>query len=183
MSGHEVPRRLLVGAGGSIAILTLPAYLQAFRQLGVAEISVVLTRSAAALLPAGTLRHICEAAWTDDEPGPGHVALARWADAVIVLPATANLLASAAQGAAPQLLSTILLAAPPPVTLAPMMNPDMWRSAPVRRNVAQLRADGHRVLDPIPGTMFEVASRQLRPGLVLPPPEQFLTAPAEDLAS
>lgn len=176
MTETNVPEKLLIGACGSIAILTLPAYIQAFRYAGVGEITVVLTPSAERLIPATTLRYICDGVCTESRPGPGHIALARSADAVAVAPATAHLLACAAQGAAPNLLSTLLIAVSKPVVFAPIMNSDMWRSPAVGRNVAQLRADGHHVLDPLPGSTFEVASRTIRQGMVLPPPEHFLKA-------
>jgi phosphopantothenoylcysteine decarboxylase/phosphopantothenate--cysteine ligase len=173
-TGATVPRRLLIGASGSIAVLALPTYLNAFRSAGVERITVVLTPAAERFLAAATLRLITEAVCTDAEQGPGHVRLARWADRVLVVPATANLLGCAAAGLAPSLLTTVLLAVDGAVVFAPAMNPVMWRAAPVRRNVAQLRADGHVVADPVVGTAYEVASQALVTSLVLPPPEDLL---------
>ncbi|MGW4382956.1 flavoprotein [Kitasatospora sp. NPDC004531] len=172
----DVPRRLLVGVSGSISVLALPGYLNAFRLAGVERITLVATRTAERFLPAATLRLICDAVCTEDDHGPGHVALGRWADGVLVVPATANLLGCFATGTAPNLLAGTLLCAEQPVVLAPVMNPVMWRAPQVARNVAQLRADGHRVLDPVPGLAYEVASRSMRPALTLPPAEQLLAA-------
>jgi phosphopantothenoylcysteine decarboxylase/phosphopantothenate--cysteine ligase len=68
-----------------------------------------------------------------------------------VAPATANFLAKAAYGLADDLLSTLYLAFPGPVLVAPAMNNAMWEKAAVQRNVAQLRADGVRIIDPEEG--------------------------------
>lgn len=170
----QPPRRLLIGVSGSVAALTLPLYLNTFRMAGVEEIRVVLTPSAEKFVSPAALRLICEEVATEHDHGSGHVALARWADRVLVLPATAHLLGCLANGLAPNLLSTLLLAHTRPVVLAPAMNPVMWQSTPVRRNVGQLRADGHIVVEPVPGTAYEVASRTLRPSLIVPPPQQLL---------
>jgi phosphopantothenoylcysteine decarboxylase len=169
------PRRLLIGVCGSVAVLALPAYLQALRCAGVEQIAAVVTRTAETFLPTTTLRLVCDAVYTDIDPGPGHVALGRWAHDVLLLPATAHQLGCIATGTAPNLVATTVLAAPDPVLLVPAMNPVMWRKPAVQRNVAQLRADGHTVLDPVPGMAYEVASRRIRPSLVMPPPDQLIS--------
>jgi phosphopantothenoylcysteine decarboxylase len=174
VAGTSVPEKLLVGVSGSVAALNLPSYLYAFRAAGVAQIAAVLTTTAASFLPAGTLRLLCDGVYTEQDHGRGHVALGRWPSQVLVLPATAHLLGCVACGLAPNLLATTLLATEVPITFVPAMNPAMWRKAAVRRNVATLRADGHRVLDPVPGAAFEVASRAIVPSLMVPPPEVVL---------
>lgn len=168
------PEKLLVGVCGSVAALTLPSYLYAFRAAGVPQITAVLTATAESFLPASSLRLLCDGVYTEHNHGRGHVALGRWPDRVLVLPATAHLLGCVAYGLAPNLLATTLLAAEAPITFVPAMNPAMWRKAAVRRNVTTLRADGHLVLDPLPGAAFEVASRAIVPSLVVPPPEVVL---------
>lgn len=168
------PERLLLGVSGSVAALNLPAYVYAFRAAGVGRIAVILTPAAENFLPARALRPIADAVYTEHDQGPGHVALARWAGHLLVLPATANLLGCAAHGLAPNLLATVLLAAECPITFVPAMNPAMWRKPAVRRNVATLRADGHRVLDPLPGAVYEVASRSIVEGLGMPAPEALV---------
>lgn len=67
-----------------------------------------------------------------------------------------------------------MLGADCPVTFAPAMNPVMWQRPAVQRNVALLREDGHDVVDPIPGTAYEVASRAIVPSIVVPPAEVLL---------
>ncbi len=170
------PARLLVGVSGSIAALGLPNYLNAFRQAGVGRLALVLTSTAERFLRPETLRLISDVVATDGDHGPGHVALARWADRILVLPATAHLLGCAAMGLAPNLLTTVLLAARSPVVFAPAMNSQMWRSQPVQRNVRALRTDGHAVVDPVPAVTYEVASRRLTDGLGLPDAAALLGA-------
>ena len=174
MDRNPVPEKLLLGVSGSVAVLNLASYLYAFRAAGVAQIAAVLTATAESFLPASSLRLLCEGVYTEQDHGRGHVALGRWPDQVLVLPATAHLLGCVAGGLAPSLLTTTVLATEAPVTFVPAMNPAMWRKAAVRRNVATLRADGHRVLDPLPGPAFEVASRAIVPSLLVPPPEVVL---------
>lgn len=168
------PEKLLIGVSGSVAALNLPSYLFAFRAAGVAQIVAVLTATAESFLPASTLRLLCEGVYTERDHGRGHVALGRWPDRVLVLPATAHVLGCVAGGLAPNLLATTLLATEAPITFAPAMNPSMWRKAAVRRNVRTLRGDGHQVLDPLSGAAFEVASRAIVPSLVVPSPEVVL---------
>lgn len=174
VAGRSIPEKLLVGVSGSVAVLNLPSYLYAFRAAGITQIAAVLTATAECFLPAGTLRLLCDGVYTEQDHGRRHVALGRWPDRVLVLPATAHLLGCVASGLAPNLLATTLLATEAPITFAPAMNPAMWRKAAVRRNVATLRADGHRVLDPVPGAAFEVASRAIVPSLTVPSPQLVL---------
>lgn len=165
-------RRLLVGVCGSGNVLSLPNYLVALRADPEVEIRVVMTRAAAAIMPATTLRLICDDVHCDgaDELAVGHVSLAVWAERFIVLPATANTLAQAAYGLASGLLGSTMLAYEPPVLFFPCMNPRMWAQRSVRRNVAQLRADGHVVADPVPVSGWQIATRSVEKNLGLPPP-------------
>ena len=83
-----------------------------------------------------------------DEAEMGHIELSRSADLVVVCPATADLLAKAANGLANDLASTTLLATDKPVLMIPAMNVRMWEHAATKRNVARLRADGVAVMEP-----------------------------------
>jgi phosphopantothenoylcysteine decarboxylase/phosphopantothenate--cysteine ligase len=120
------------------------------------------------------MRHFADAVYTETDQGPGHVALARTADHILVLPATAHLLSCVANGSGANLIATTILAAEHPVVIVPSMNPTMWRSPPVQRNIAHIREDGHVVVDPVLGRGFEVASRTFRAGPVVPPPEHII---------
>jgi phosphopantothenoylcysteine decarboxylase/phosphopantothenate--cysteine ligase len=83
----------------------------------------------------------------------GHIELSRSADLVVVCPATADLMAKAAAGLANDLASTTLLATDKPVLMVPAMNVRMWEHAATKRNVARLRADGVRIVEPDVGPM------------------------------
>jgi phosphopantothenoylcysteine decarboxylase/phosphopantothenate--cysteine ligase len=86
-------------------------------------------------------------------PSIEHIELARWADLVAVVPATANILGKAANGLASDLLSTVLLATRAPVLWAPAMNTGMWEHPAVQANIARLRSFGHAVVDPGEGVL------------------------------
>ncbi|SEL15079.1 flavoprotein [Streptacidiphilus jiangxiensis] len=180
--------RLLLGVCGSANILTLPQHLIALAEGDGPQIRVVMTRSAAALLPPTTLGLLCPDVLCDgrDELTTHHVSLAAWADRLVVLPATANILGQAAGGLASGLLSTVLLAHERPVLFFPAMNRRMWQHPAVRRNVARLRADGHVVMEPVLGRTWQVATQDLHDNCGLPSPatvravvDEFLRLPLD----
>jgi phosphopantothenoylcysteine synthetase/decarboxylase len=105
-----------------------------------------------------------------DEAEIGHIQLSRSADFVLVCPATADLLAKMAAGIADDLATTLLLATDKPVVAAPAMNLRMWLHAATQRNIAQLKADGVRIIDPVEGDM---ACGEFGPGR-LPEPQQII---------
>jgi phosphopantothenoylcysteine decarboxylase/phosphopantothenate--cysteine ligase len=105
-----------------------------------------------------------------DEVEIGHIQLSRAADFVLVCPATADLLAKMAAGIADDLATTLLLATDKPVVVAPAMNVRMWQHAATQRNVAQLAADGVRIIGPVEGDM---ACGEFGPGR-LPEPTDIL---------
>lgn len=155
---HQFPaRRVLIGVAGSIASVTVPQSILWLRhELGI-EVRVVMTRQATTMV---TPRAIAVAAGTavalDDtndfnSPGVKHMDLTRWADLMLVLPASANLLAKAAHGIADDLLTTCIIAASCPVVFVPGMNELMWRKPAVQRNVATLQEDGYGVVMPVEG--------------------------------
>ncbi|KAB8194181.1 hypothetical protein FH608_018595 [Nonomuraea phyllanthi] len=167
-------RRLLVGACGAANVVNLPGYLQALRWVPGLRVHVVMTATATRFLPVRTVRLVSEAVFCDgdDNFDPGHVGLADWADHVIVLPATAHVLAQVAQGYAGSLLTATLLAYEGKVIFFPSMNPAMWRKPAVQRNVAQLEADGHHIAGPVTTECWELDGGRMRPGLGLPTPPQ-----------
>jgi phosphopantothenoylcysteine synthetase/decarboxylase len=105
-----------------------------------------------------------------DEVEIGHIQLSRAADFVLVCPATADLVAKMAAGIADDLATTLLLATDKPVVVAPAMNVRMWLHAATQRNVAQLTADGVRVIGPAEGDM---ACGEFGPGR-LPEPQAIM---------
>lgn len=152
---HPFPaRRLLLCAGGSVASAHLPFWVSWIRQTFDVEVRLLLTRRAENLVSAVSLGALSghpvqldrvDAAAQQRVP---HCELAAWPDAVLVAPATANLLAKAAQGIADNLLLTVLLATDAPVAFAPALTPAMAAKPAVRRNLETLRADGHAIIDP-----------------------------------
>ena len=144
--------KLLICASGSAHVGLLPAYVQLFRRQLGASIQIVLSRTAEQFMPRSILTAFTGGpvhSFRDEVRPTGqalHMELSEWADRILVLPATANTLYRLSHGAADDLLSTTVLASPRPVTIAPAMHLNMWRSAAVQRNVATLQQDGHHVL-------------------------------------
>ena len=143
-------RILLIIAGGIAAYRSLDL-IRRLRERG-ATVRCVLTKGGAQFVtPLSVAALSEEKVYQDifsltDEAEMGHIRLSREADIVVVAPATADLIAKMANGHADDLASTALLATDKPVLIAPTMNVRMWEHPAVRRNVAQLEADGvHRV--------------------------------------
>ena len=148
-------RRLLVAVTGSIAAVKTPLLVSALIKAG-AEVRCLVTPSAARLVSpvalASLSRHRCyqdEDQWNSSEPRPLHVALAEWAELVIVAPLSATSLARWTQGLAEGLLASLLLACERPVLAAAAMNTAMWSNPAVRRNWQELQTDP-RVLPLVP---------------------------------
>jgi phosphopantothenoylcysteine decarboxylase/phosphopantothenate--cysteine ligase len=159
-SGGLEGRRVLVAVCGSIAAVKTPLLVTALMRAG-AEVRCLLTPSAAQLVSPVALaclsRHRCYQdadQWHPSQSRPLHIALAEWADLVIVAPLSATSLARWTQGLGDGLLAAVLLACERPVLVAPAMNTAMWTHAAVRRNWEQLRLDP-RVwgLDPAAGLL------------------------------
>ncbi|MFK3980298.1 flavoprotein [Micromonospora sp. NPDC050397] len=178
--------RLLVGASGSMSVTMLPPYLTALHAELAETMTVVMTHSARRFLPAHTVGLLADRVVTGDDPADwptdNQASLAAGHDIVIVLPATANMLAAAATGAAPNLLAGVILAATCPVVFFPVMSASMWAKPSVARNIEQLRADGHHVVDPAWAERYDVASRSVAENPTLPPPPAVVAAVRELLA-
>ncbi len=142
-----VGRRLLVAVTGSIAAVKTPLLVSALIKAG-AEVRCLVTPSAARLVSpvalASLSRHRCyqdEDQWNPNEPRPLHIALAEWAELVIVAPLSATSLARWTHGLAEGLLASVLLASERPVVAAAAMNTAMWSNPAVRRNWLELQSD------------------------------------------
>ena len=151
MSTPPPCEHLLIGVSGSIHSTQLSNYLVPLKQGFAEQIHVIMTPMAASMLPSATIELLVDqAVLTDLWGSPGsrspHITETRWADAFLVLPATANTIGKAANGIADNLLTTALLAYDRPVVFAPAMNPSMWRNPALQRNLQLLQADGHHVL-------------------------------------
>lgn len=149
-------REIVVGVTGGVAAYKTAALVSRLVQAG-AGVTVVTTAAAeqfvgpatfAALTGRPVVREVFDAA---AHPLGAHIDLAAQAQAMCIAPATANFLAKAACGLADDLLSTLYLAFPGPVLVAPAMNSAMWEKPAVQRNVKQLHDDGVRIIDPEEG--------------------------------
>ncbi|WP_242903150.1 flavoprotein [Actinomadura terrae] len=165
---------MLIGITGSIGLLAMPMYLNAFRLFVAREIDLIVTRSAERMIPRSTWAILgnsvtCES----DPPAPEHVSLPAGADLFLVAPATANVLGAAAHGLGPSVLTSAVLASPGPVVFVPNMNRVMWEKPAVQRNIRVLREDGHQVVEPNHGFAFEVATRRFERHYTLPAPEEL----------
>lgn len=151
-------KRVLLIVTGGIAAYKTPELVRLFKKAG-AEVKCVLTKAGAEFVTPLTLQSLSgEAVHTDlfsltDENEMGHIELSRWADVVLVAPATANTLAKMAQGLADDLAATLLLATDKPVLAAPAMNVRMWEHAATRANVATLTGRGVTMIGPDEGDM------------------------------
>ncbi|MDP3494968.1 MAG: bifunctional phosphopantothenoylcysteine decarboxylase/phosphopantothenate--cysteine ligase CoaBC [Hyphomonadaceae bacterium] len=151
-------KRILLIVGGGIAAYKALELIRLLAKDGVAT-RVILTKAGAEFVTPLSLASLSgDKVYQDlfnltDEAEMGHIELSRSADLVVVAPATADLMAKAANGLANDLASTTLLATDKPVLMAPAMNVRMWEHAATRRNVAQLQADGVTVLAPDVGPM------------------------------
>jgi len=152
------PRRILLGVSGGIAAYKALELARAFVKDG-AEVQVVMTAGASQFVTALSFQALTglapRSALFDaaHEAAMGHIELARWPDAIVIAPATANLLASMAAGLAADLLTTLCLATDKPVFVAPAMNPHMWAHPATRANCALLAQRGVRFVAPASGVL------------------------------
>ncbi|MDO9238862.1 MAG: bifunctional phosphopantothenoylcysteine decarboxylase/phosphopantothenate--cysteine ligase CoaBC [Methylicorpusculum sp.] len=151
-----INKHILLAVSGGIAAYKAAELVRLLRKQAF-DVRVVMTESAQAFIspltfqalsghPVGT-RLLDE----DQEHVMGHISLARWADSVLVAPATANCIAKFSHGLSDDLVSTLVLAATCPVFIAPAMNQAMWKKAVTQENVARLNRDGFRFIGPASG--------------------------------
>ncbi len=149
-------QRILLGITGGIAAYKCAEFVRLLRAEG-AEVRVVMTAGACEFIAPLTLQALSgervrtDLLDTDAEAAMGHIELARWADHVVVAPATADTLARLAQGRADDLLATVCLATAAPIAVAPAMNRVMWDHPATRANIATLEDRGTAILGPEQG--------------------------------
>lgn len=170
-------RHILVGVSGGIAAYKAAELVRLFVKAG-AKVRVVMTEGAKAFITPMTLQALSghpvhDSLWDlQAEAAMGHIELAKWADWIVVAPASADVLAKFAHGLADDLLSTLMLATTAKVLLAPAMNQQMWQAPATKANVALLKQRGLHVLEPGEG---EQACGDVGPGR-LPEPSIILNA-------
>ena len=167
------PPRVLLGVTGGIAAYKSPDLVRRLVERGC-EVQVVMTRGAREFVGPLTFQAVSGRRVRDDlwdpaaEAAMGHIELARWADVVVVAPATANFMGELAAGLSGDLLSTVCLATTAPVVLAPAMNQAMWANTAVQANRGLLETRGIRFLGPAAG---DQACGETGPGRMLEPAE------------
>jgi len=168
-------KTIVVGVSGGIAAYKACEAVRLLVQAG-ATVQVVLTRAAEEFVTPLTLQTLSGrpvARRTFDlteESEIGHIRIADTADALLIAPATANVIAKLATGIADDLLTTVVLATRAPVLVAPAMNVHMWENATVQANVARLRDAGHVVIEPASGALacgYEGAGRLPEPDVLV----------------
>ena len=173
--------KILVGVTGGIAAYKAPGVIRRLRESGH-EVRVIASEAASRFVPERTLAvaaggpiHTDET-WWERSGRVEHVSLARWADLVLVAPATADAMARAAMGLGDDLLSATILAGARNVLWAPAMNPEMWSNPVTVRNVETLEGWGHGFVGPAEGLM---ASTEELPGVGRLAEEAEILAAAE----
>ena len=178
---HLFNRNILLGISGGIAAYKSAELVRQLRERG-ATVRVIMTRGAREFITPLTLQALSgnpvhtELLDTEAELGMSHIELARWADLLLIAPATADLLARLASGRADDLLSTVALATAAPLLLAPAMNQQMWRDPATAANMDTLRSRGCQVVGPASG---EQACGDVGPGRMEDP--QAIAAAAAGL--
>lgn len=162
-------KHILLGVSGSIAAYKAAELVRRLREAG-AEVRVVLTAGGREFVTPLTFQALSgnpvhqDLLDTGAEAAMGHIELARWADAIMIAPASANLISRLAQGRADDLLSAISLASDAPLAVAPAMNQQMWAHAATRDNLAQLARLGVHQFGPGSG---DQACGETGPGRML----------------
>ena len=169
--GHLSQRHILLAISGGIAAYKGAELVRLLKKQG-ATVKVILSRGATEFITPLTMQALSgEPTHTElldesAEAGMGHIELARWADLMIIAPATADVIARLAQGRADDLLTTVALATPAPVAVAPAMNQQMWAHAATQDNIGHLSARGIQIIGPDAG---EQACGDVGPGRLLEP--------------
>ncbi|MGL4754717.1 MAG: bifunctional phosphopantothenoylcysteine decarboxylase/phosphopantothenate--cysteine ligase CoaBC [Aeromonadaceae bacterium] len=164
-------KRILLGVSGGIAAYKSAELVRRLRDRG-AEVRVVMTDAARAFITPLTLQAVSGHAIPEgvldpaSELGMNHIELAKWADLVLIAPATANVLARMASGMADELLTTLCLATPAPVAVAPAMNQQMYLHAATQQNLQTLAQRGVQIWGPDAGIQ---ACGDVGPGRMLDP--------------
>jgi phosphopantothenoylcysteine decarboxylase / phosphopantothenate---cysteine ligase len=164
-------QHILLGVSAGIAAYKAPILVRALRAAG-AEVQVVLTGNAHQFVTPTALQAVAGNPVRQDlwdpaaEAAMGHIELARWADLVLIAPATANVMAKLAHGFADELLTTVCLATQAPIVLAPAMNQRMYQNPATQQNIAQLQKLGYQLIGPASG---EQACGEEGPGRMVEP--------------
>lgn len=167
-------KKILLGISGSIAAFKACDIIRYLKTCG-AEVRVVLTHGAQNFVTQTTLEtlsgnRVLTGFWNEQDQGTHHIDTARWADLILVAPATAHVIAKIAHGMADDLLSTEILASKSPLVIAPAMNPAMYSNPAVQANLEILRSRSIQIVGPATGMTAcgeEGLGRMLEPELIV----------------
>lgn len=164
-------KRIIVAVTGGIAAYKTPEIVRRLKDYGH-QVRVVMSSGAKAFITPLTMQAVSGLPVHDElldpaaEAGMGHIELAKWADLIVVAPASASVMAKLANGHADDLLGTLCLATAAPIAIAPAMNQQMWAALPTQRNTERLEADGKLIWGPGEG---EQACGDIGAGRMLEP--------------
>ncbi|MDH3945340.1 MAG: bifunctional phosphopantothenoylcysteine decarboxylase/phosphopantothenate--cysteine ligase CoaBC [Chromatiales bacterium] len=168
---EAIPVKILLGVTGGVAAYKAPDLVRRLRERG-AEVRVVMTAGAEQFVTPRTFQAVSgspvrTSLWDEGaEAAMGHIELARWADKIVIAPASADFLARLTAGMADDLLATLCLAAEAPLYVAPAMNRVMWSNSATRDNIVRLGERGVTLLGPALG---DQACGETGPGRMLEP--------------
>ena len=168
---HLFNRNVLLGVSGGIAAYKSAELVRQLQERG-ASVRVIMTRGAQEFITKLTMQALSgnpvhtELLDEQAEQGMGHIELARWADLLLIAPATADLIARLSAGRGDDLLSTVALASPAPLMLAPAMNQQMWKNSGTATNIKTLTERGAHIVGPATG---EQACGDVGPGRMAEP--------------
>ena len=155
--GALAGRRIVLGVTGGIAVYKAVEVASRLKKAG-ADVRVIMTRAATSFVTPLTFREITgqpvtETMWGEPHHHIEHIALAEFAELVLVAPATANFIAKAAGGLADDMLTTCVLATRAPLFIAPAMNTEMWENPVTQENVRRLTERGATIIPPAVGEL------------------------------
>jgi phosphopantothenoylcysteine decarboxylase/phosphopantothenate--cysteine ligase len=168
---NAMTTKILLGITGSIAAYKTPYLVRELKEKGY-EVRVVMTASSKEFITPLTLQAVSDHTVYDELLDPvaestmGHIRLARWADHILIAPASANFISKLVSGTANDLLSAICLAASVPLFIAPAMNQQMWQNTATQENMATIKRRGIHCLGPATGLQ---ACGEDGPGRMLEP--------------
>lgn len=164
-------KKILLGIGGGIAAYKAADLIRRLKERGC-DVRVVMSQGAQAFITPLTIQALSGHPVSSDlldpaaEAGMGHIELARWADAMLIAPATANLIARINAGMADELITTTCLATSAPIILCPAMNQQMYQNLATQDNLANLQRRGFTLWGPASGSQ---ACGEVGPGRMLEP--------------
>ena len=175
-------KKIVVMISGGVAAYKAVILVRGLQKSG-AQVRVAMTQSATEFVTPKTLavltnEPVLTDLFADGDEHIGHIDLSDWADLMIVVPATANLIGKMANGLADDAVSSVLSARHVPTFVAPAMNVHMWENPAMQRNLATLKADGVEIITPAVGLLAEGYAGMGR----LPEPEDIITQIGEKLA-